>query len=267
MERVRLGTGAIPPVLCLLLSLLVSTNSAFATERDAKAEALALKAHFAVQEYCADAAADDVTLAAESVAAVSQVWARLSAYLETNRKVYLLYWRGVLGQCLDQEERALTDLKTFIAARSEAGMWENLLKDAERRVRRLETKVSGPRSVSAGPAPALVISGITVGGAAGILGGLAGWQWGVAERNRQDLYDGLHIGLGDLQDRLNEEAAAVSSHRALMVATSIAGATAVGLLIAGAAHGSDSPRVAIVPWLTPVHGGQGTFGMTVFGGW
>ena len=66
--------------------------------------------------------------------------------MESSRKVYLLYCRGVFGQCLYKEERALADLKEFLSARYGASMWASLIADAERRVRLLERKAgqSGP---------------------------------------------------------------------------------------------------------------------------
>ena len=90
----------------LLLAALLAPAPAWA-DRDAEAEALARRASATVEEHCSNAAQSDVTLAAESVAHVSTVWAEVSKALEGSRKVYLLYWRGVLGQCLDQEEKAL----------------------------------------------------------------------------------------------------------------------------------------------------------------
>ena len=53
------------------------------------------------------------TAALKSIATVGEVWARLSEQYEKSGESYLLYWRGVLAQCMDQEDRALCGLAAF----------------------------------------------------------------------------------------------------------------------------------------------------------
>ncbi len=250
----------------MVLSIGLLSAPVHAASRNAEAEALALEAQDAVEAHCSDAVADDVTLAAESVATVSAVWAKVSSALESNRKVYLLYWRGVLGQCLNQDEKALNDLEDFLAARGSSTTWASLVEDAERRVRRLR-RGTLRGAVGVRPSGVLVAGGVGSGIASGVLGGLAGWQWSVVEQARQDLYDGAHIGLGDLNSRLDEEAAAVAAHEGLVVAASVAGAATVGLLVSGAIADGQRPRLAVAPWWAPTRDGAKAVGVVVAGRW
>ena len=141
----------------LVLHTLVALMVGFAVSAQAEtpkanpaAEKLALESHQVLAEHCADTASDDMTVAAESVAVVSDVWARVSAELEASKKVYLLYWRGVLAQCLNQNERALIDLKKFIVERQDSTLWPDLVDDSKKRVKRLERKAEGPPRISPG---------------------------------------------------------------------------------------------------------------------
>ena len=99
---------------------------------------MALEAQLTVEKYCANAAGDDVTLAANSVVAVGAVWAAVSAEADAGTESYLLYWRGVLGACLKQSEKAEDDLERFIAEASSDEGLAALVKDATRRLRRLQ---------------------------------------------------------------------------------------------------------------------------------
>jgi len=143
-----------PLFLLTIVAALSVAPSALAQEQESSAdpesEALAQEAHAVLLTHCAEAGGADMTRAAESVAVVSDVWARVSAQVESSRKVYLLYWRGVLAQCLDQEERALQDLQSFVGARKGSDLWAGLISDAERRITRLERQVTGPRPVEPG---------------------------------------------------------------------------------------------------------------------
>lgn len=250
----------------LVLVALLLAEGVAAGEAEVDAPAIALKAQETKDRYCSAAAGDNVTTAAESVAAVGAVWAEVSAALESTRKLYLLYWRGVLGQCLDQEAKALGDLKAFVAASARSESLPALVEDAERRIRRLEGQPPG-RASPPTPGRGALIGGTVLGVAAGALGGLGGWQYGRAESIRQQLYDGEHIGLADVDARVAAESAATNAHRGLVIGASATGATAVALLIAGGAGRDAAARVAVVPWLEPAERGLGSVGLAVGGRW
>ncbi len=256
---------AIAAALAVPGLLLLTPRVAGAAERDAEAEALAQEAQGAVDRYCSEAVSDDVTLAAESVAAVSAVWAKVSAKLEESRKVYLLYWRGVLGQCLDQEEKALADLHAFLGIRGGSDEWASLVADAQRRVRQLERKTGrGKGRVAPRPSAGPVAAGVGSGVAAGALGGLAGWQWSETLATRQALYDGEHVG-GDLQTYLDDERRTKQTTQGLAVGAGVAGAASAGLMAVGAALDRRATSVVVVPWLDV--GPAGSVGVVLAGGW
>jgi hypothetical protein len=232
------------------LLLLLLPLPAAAAERSQDAEAVAAEAEQAVQSYCSDAAGDDTTLAAQSVARVSEVWARVSETLEQSRKVYLLYWRGVLAQCLDQEVRALDDLRGFLAARSDSTVWASLIADAERRVGRIERRIGGVRGPSPSTGP--VVGSLALGGAAGAFAALSGWQWSEAEAQAQRLYAGDHIGPNAAAFYVEGDQLADRS-RAFLVASVGTGAASVVIAVASAAQARSA--VAAAPWLVPTDGG------------
>jgi len=202
--------------------------------------------------HCSDAAADDVTAAAESVAAVGAVWARVSATLESTRKVYLLYWRGVLGQCLDQEAKALDDLTAFLGAREDSPMWSSLVDDAKRRVRQLERKLGRSAKTASPATPAIVIGSALGVGAAGA-GGLSAWQWSESQQVATEMANGVHIGQ-DIDGWLVDGArAADASHALVGAAAGLGTAAVVSFVVAGVRGGGAPARVsrALVPWVQP----------------
>jgi hypothetical protein len=176
---------------------------------DPESEALAQEAHAVLLAHCAEAAGEDITRAAESVALVSDVWARVSAQVESSRKVYLVYWRGVLAQCLDQEDKAMNDLQTFVKARKGSELWAGLIADAEKRIARLERQATGPGPVHPGW---LVGGGLAVSSAALGIGAAVAWQQSqqtaTLEIYPNDLQGtALEASLAKAQDQSNASAA------------------------------------------------------------
>ncbi len=163
--------------LLTLVAALLAAGPALAQEQESSAdpesEALAQEAHSVLLAHCAEAVGEDITRAAESVALVSDVWARVSAQVESSRKVYLLYWRGVLAQCLDQEDKAMNDLQAFVKARKGSELWAGLIADAEKRIARLERQATGPKVVNPGW---FVGGGLAAGSAVFAVGAAVAWQ-------------------------------------------------------------------------------------------
>ena len=240
-------------ILPLLLALLLLPSTSRA-ERDSGAEALASRASATVDQHCSDAAQADVTLAAESVALVSAVWAEVSKALEGTRKIYLLYWRGVLGQCLDQEAKALTDFEDFVQARGESNAWASQTADALRRIRVLRRKL-GVRDAPPPGTPGFGLGAALAGGAAAA-GGISGWQWSRALAVASELAAGNHVG-GDVSvyEAAGEDAATAS--RVLAVAAvGLGAAGAVSVVLGATRRPRVSGRAAVVaPFVAPVRGG------------
>ncbi len=124
---------------------------------------VALEAARVRDDLCSDAAGSDTTLAASVVNRVSAVWERVSGAYEESKQPFLLYWRGVLEQCLDQEERARDDLELFLLGSGEDAKVAELVRDAKTRLRRLQ---------------------------AGLMAGLAGWQQEVSKAAEARYYSG-----------------------------------------------------------------------------
>jgi hypothetical protein len=77
-------------------------------------EALAVRANEVHQTWCADIYGTEISAAAAGYREVAEVWAELDAHLQVTSDAPLTYWRGVLAQCLGQEQRAAEDLGEFL---------------------------------------------------------------------------------------------------------------------------------------------------------
>jgi hypothetical protein len=145
---------AIHPTLCVLLAFcLLAAPSAYAGEA---ADQAALDAFTVQNKHCPDVTGGDVTLAAASVAAVSPVWQRISEAYELEQAGYLLYWRGVLAQCLDYQDKAIADLEVFRVEFKGNGEYTEQLRDAKRRLKLLQRK--GGKAGALPPPAALSIA-------------------------------------------------------------------------------------------------------------
>jgi hypothetical protein len=71
------------------------------------------------------------------VALVGEIWGRTTAAYEASSARYLLYWRGMLADCVDQDARAGEDLALFLAAHKQTPALRDLVGRARLRLRRL----------------------------------------------------------------------------------------------------------------------------------
>ncbi len=123
----------------VIAACVASTASA---DDSGDAATLAYQVH---TEHCADvAAAATSTKTAEQTAVVTDAWSTVIGVYESTGRSYLLYWRGLLAQCLGQEERAGQDLQLFVALEQYDQRFDSLIKDARRRLRRMKLDVSEP---------------------------------------------------------------------------------------------------------------------------
>ena len=137
-------------ILPTLIAALLSSTAAFASSADDAA----IAAYNANQEHCASVFARNRSDIAEAIQAVTPVIAQVdTAYKETNAD-YLLYWRGVLFQCIGQEETATEDLEQFIEVSKDNPLLAQQVRDTRARLIRLGSKKGGGE----GPA-AKVING------------------------------------------------------------------------------------------------------------
>ena len=107
-------------------------------------EELAARAWEVHQAQCAELAAGSDASAADSMVEVTEVWREvITAYEETGAG-FLLYWRGVLAQCLGQPERAAEDLQLFVALEQLEEAFMPQVRDARTRLRRMGITIDEP---------------------------------------------------------------------------------------------------------------------------
>ena len=126
-------------VRCLSLIVLLLAAPAWA----GPAEDAALHATDVRDEHCADMAQDRTSGMTGALLAVAPVLDEVSRVYDETHASFLLYWRGVLLECSNQEARAVADLEAFAADADNQATLPQLVQDARRRLRRL----------SSGPAP------------------------------------------------------------------------------------------------------------------
>ncbi len=101
------------------------------------AVAAAVEADDVNQAYCADLYNKQVQRAASSTVAVAEAWSRVDRVYGETGASWLLFWRGVLAQCLGREEAAVDDLRAFVALDESSTLFPSLVKQARTRLRRL----------------------------------------------------------------------------------------------------------------------------------
>jgi hypothetical protein len=222
-----------------------------ASQAASDAETLAALASETVDTHCAHVEQRDVTLAAESSTTVSQAWADISRGMETSNEDYLLYWRGVLEQCLGQDEKASDDLLQFIE-QADGGTLRQQVRDAERRLKALAGKAPAARPPPRGLGGFVI--GATLLGGAGATAGLAGWQWSLAQDVAQEMADGEHIGW-ETQLWVDDGTTAAQTSNALTATTVGLGAGGVAAVIVGVAIQAGGGSVAVVPMVAPTDRG------------
>jgi hypothetical protein len=134
-------------VALLLVAIIGWTVLAPPVARADAAVDAAVRANEVNRKLCGDAYSADVDRAADATRRVADAWAEVDRVHEQTRSSYLLFWRGVLAQCLGRPESARDDLEQFVAAEDRKGPFADLVRQAERRLRRLGRKSepgSGP---------------------------------------------------------------------------------------------------------------------------
>ncbi len=210
-----------PEKLYILASLLVL--GAVLGVRPALAGGLtdeaALAAHQTREEHCSDVGTLNVTKAAASVTQVATVWQQVSEAYEAEGVSYILYWRGMLAQCLGYDDKAVSDLSAFIKSDAERTESAGMLADARRRLNFLMRGTSARPP----PPPAAVLGvGFLVG--SGVFGALTISQGVQVLGNDQAFKSESHDAAGR-QALLDERAP-------LVAATNGLGAAAIGCLTA-----------------------------------
>ncbi|HCP48225.1 MAG TPA: hypothetical protein DIU15_19455 [Deltaproteobacteria bacterium] len=135
------GIGVALASLLALLSTVVATPVQAGED-----EQIALQAQLVHSQLCAGIG-KDVSRAAASLSLLSDTWGEVSDAYEASSADFLLYWRGLLGQCLGQNELAGQDLLEFVRITEGKKDLLPLARDARTRLRRLGVRL--PRSTKA----------------------------------------------------------------------------------------------------------------------
>lgn len=243
----------IAPVFALLALLAAPALAASPGEDAAK------RAADTHEAWCSDAATGRATRHADALVELAPVLQEVSSVFEASGEPFLLYWRGLLNRCLSQHTQAQDDLRAFVSYAGASDVYASQVERAVALLRRYAAQEGGARSQ---PSPVLggvvVGAGLAVGSAA--LGGLAGWQGGLATEG-QARYDEGQRSWADSQIIADEADVSAGASGGL-----VAGAVGVGLasavtFIVTATRG-DAPSVVLLPrWE------RGAVGLVLAGSW
>ncbi len=211
------------------------------------AHAVAERAQAAHDEHCARVAgAGEESGAARALVEVGAVWAEVAEAHEATGESWLLYWRGMLAQCLGQDERAEEAFVAFLATDPSSQGLDGLGSDARKRLSRLtgEPVREAPPTAFAGS----IVAGISLAGGAAATGIGAGFTL----RGISVVHGHLTAGL---QDRTAVDADIAEGDGLVGASVGlVAGAVACGIA-SGVAFGSvgAAAGVAVVPTDRGVH--------------
>ena len=258
---VRLFTRMV--VLICVLGWMAETAQAQDTRAEeqpvaapASGESLALEAAEVQEKHCARAYGKDMTRALQSIAEVAAVWARVSEQYEKSGESYLLYWRGVLAQCMDQEEKGLIDLKAFVLKSGSSSVWVALVRDADRRIGQLERKTGGGGGRRSNPVPgnprlgAGLALGVSLAAGSAVSAAVAGVRWNEALLQAQIIYDGEVADLAD-SDPFKDGTTYSQEGIALGIAAVAMGTGSLVSFIVAASSGRDARAAHAPPLVVP----------------
>jgi hypothetical protein len=238
---------------CLAAALaLPSTARAQAEDPTAPptAEQAALEASEVQADYCSDVEAADPETQAKAIEAAAPVYGRVSAAYRTYGSPFLLYWRGLLADCLSKEEQARGDYTAFVEASEDDPTYAPQVADARRRLNRLQGG-GVVRTPSDGPSPAAPGIVLAVGGGAAAAVG-AGLNGGTYASLAVDLDAGTWTGSDeDYQSALSANRAGLG-----MVVGGAAAATAgvVAAIALASRSSGDRRRASIAPVVSVADG-------------
>ena len=242
-----------------LLAAVLTAGSAAAQEGAPDAAAAAQAAAEVVDLHCASVDAGKSTESAEALVAVTPVLARVSRAHDASGETYLLYWRGVLGACVGQEERGIADLEKFLAGVGDEPAYAAQVKEAGARLTRL-TGAPPVKATSARAAPGIV-AGAALLAAGGALGGLSAWQGQLLQDAQAEFEAGTKL-WADTETVGQEGDAAAAASNGLLVAS--IGSGVAGAVVIGVAAATGNPR-STAAVLMPLP--QGGLALNIGGRW
>jgi len=136
----RLGVRGRALLGALMACLLVASSG---QAEPSDIDKLAIAANHVHLMYCAEMYGKDIGAAAAGYQEVGKVLGDLSDTLESSEQHYLLYWRGLLAECLGQYDQAVGDLVTFIVSFERSPGLSEMVRDARQRVERIRALQAG----------------------------------------------------------------------------------------------------------------------------
>ncbi len=128
----------VPPRALLFASLVVGLALPLSSALADPSIDAATQASQVNQEECANVHTLKHNVSAAGMQRVVKVWAEVGRVYEDEGKAsYLLFWRGVLAQCLGRDELAILDLETFILSQKGQSLFVALVRQAKTRLKRL----------------------------------------------------------------------------------------------------------------------------------
>lgn len=151
-------------------------------------------------QYCSETGAQaNTTATAEAAGQVNPVWLKVDRVWNESGHMYLLYWRGILADCLNFRELAIQDLRYFLGSDPDENMFSALIRDARIRLRRM----GEPAEALPPPIPAAGIVDPTTGEVRVasderewpilLMGVSGGYQLGVASKPRHNIALGFDV--------------------------------------------------------------------------
>ena len=230
-------------LLTLLLALLLP---AAATAKPMTPPEAAAAAYEINQESCVDVYAGKQTDRGAALVEVSKVYLEISSVYERSEVSYLLYWMGVLGQCLNQPS-ARDSFLEFLAAERDSTVLVDQVRDARRRLRFIKAKEGGNTAIAqefglesllAAPHPKTALevqremrqrsvgSGVIAAAMGAITGGLlvaAAVAQGQATTSRQDAQGAWLSDLPTLVEARRTNLQATRAHQYLLISAAVTG--------------------------------------------
>ncbi len=224
-----------------------------------QADDAAVRASEVQGEHCNRILREDAALEAAALSVVAGALGQVAEAYEATHKPFLLYWRGVLAECIGYDDDARVDLLAFWNKTQEDADLATQRDDAVRRLRRLGVSVVARRRV--GEAGMGVGMGVVAGG--GVLAGLAGWQKSELDRAQTEYEAGDLLWVA-LEDKREEgEAAADGANAFTGAAIGLAVGGAAAIVIQAVVDGGPQ-RVTWAPVVVPTSDGAV---VTVAGRW
>jgi hypothetical protein len=238
-------------VLPLLVLLLAAPAHAGKIPEQQWAAVQAANVH---AEHCAEGVNQTIEATGSAIAQVGETWASLDGMPERTNATGLLYWRGLLAECLGRTDHAITDLMKFLEVHANDSTWVEPARDAMRRLERMGVVLeAGPSKPPAGR-----IVGVLSGGLIAAGGGLTGALAGVRSQHLSDLETLYTSGtlasdaFASVDEQGRSAAQDVSGFTAATVGLSLGGvATVLISALAPDSGGRSLHRVSAVGIATP----------------